>query len=1078
MRHFSFNVLIILLLSISISSSANAQEDVQFEHLTTRQGLSVNSVLSAFQDREGYMWFGTEDGLNKYDGYSFTVFKHDPNDSRTLKHNRVKCIYEDRTGRLWIGTWGGLHQLDKRTGKAISYRVQIGNEEADNGANLTLCIYEDRKGLLWLGAYRATISFNPDTKKFTLYPFPRNLPPQIRVNDITEDATGKIWIGSSVGLYQFDPKTKGYTLFHLAVSHAGAEPAVTALFTDSNGILWIGTTGKGIFRMDCKTPLPAISPYKGNGEVNAAISQNGIFEDKKGNLWLATTQGLQQIDRKTNTVFTYRFDASKPGTISSNNIIAIYQDRTGNIWAGTDNGINKLGAYSKPFTVFQFKPASLRRPENEINAALEDKTGDIWVSSPQGLSRFDSALKKLGYYGFNPANLHRQPSIWVQAIYEDRQGRLWAGTQEGLQLFNRATRKFTIYPFRSHNFYRRISEDPSGKLWMGGELGLICFDPIKIQYQYYLQGSFQFGTIASRTGDIWTGITGLLRLRQQEDTVIRFDTPGKEMNNVTILDLYEDHDGSIWIGTTHNGLIRVEPQTKAVASYTTSDGLPTNFIQKIIEDNYGNLWLGTTKGICRFNPKTKSVRNFDESDGLPDGDVISGSPGRNNKLFFGTRNGLVIFYPDSLKNNAEVPPVYISSFKVLDKPMLITSKTIELSHNQNYLSFEFVALNYNSPEKNQYAYRLEGLDKGWVYTNTRRYTSYTNLNPGRYTFRVKARNDSGIWNEQGDSITIYIKPPWWGTRWAYAFYAVCLIAGVFAVDRFQRRRLIQKEREKAKERELQQAREIEKAYHELKTTQTQLIQSEKMASLGELTAGIAHEIQNPLNLVNNFSEVSVELADEMENALQKDDKEEAITIAGEIKDNLQKITHHGKRADVIVKGMLQHSRAISGKKELTDINALTDEYLRLSYHGLRAKDKDFNANFTTNFDESIGKIEVAPQDMGRILLNLYNNAFYSVNEKKKQLNGTFEPSVSVSTKKDGNKVEISVRDNGTGIPKKVVDKIYQPFFTTKPTGQGTGLGLSLSYDIITKGHGGQLKVETKEGEYSTFTVIIPTPGSK
>jgi signal transduction histidine kinase len=279
----------------------------------------------------------------------------------------------------------------------------------------------------------------------------------------------------------------------------------------------------------------------------------------------------------------------------------------------------------------------------------------------------------------------------------------------------------------------------------------------------------------------------------------------------------------------------------------------------------------------------------------------------------------------------------------------------------------------------------------------------------------------------------------------------------------------------------QQKEKVESTLTELKATQNQLIQSEKMASLGELTAGIAHEIQNPLNFVNNFSEVTTEMVDEMEEAILKSDREEIISISSNIKENLQKIVHHGKRADAIVKGMLQHSRASSGKKEPTDINELADEYLRLSYHGLRAKDKSFNANFKTEFDESIGKIEVVPQDIGRVLLNLYNNAFFAVNEKKKQMNGTFEPTVEVSTKRVGDKVEISVKDNGMGIPQKILDKIYQPFFTTKPTGQGTGLGLSLSYDII-KAHGGEIKVETKEArpddpvgrsEGATFLIYLP-----
>ncbi len=260
---------------------------------------------------------------------------------------------------------------------------------------------------------------------------------------------------------------------------------------------------------------------------------------------------------------------------------------------------------------------------------------------------------------------------------------------------------------------------------------------------------------------------------------------------------------------------------------------------------------------------------------------------------------------------------------------------------------------------------------------------------------------------------------------------------------------------------------------ELKTTQVQLIQSEKMASLGELTAGIAHEIQNPLNFVNNFSEVSNELLDEMCEQLEKGNAEEAKAIANEVKMSLEKINLHGKRADGIVKSMLQHSRTSTGKKEPTDINVLADEYLRLAYHGLRAKDKSFNAAIKTDYDESIGLVKIISQDIGRVILNLITNAFYAVMEKKKLHPTGYEPTVTVSTKKIDNKIIVEVKDNGTGIPQRALDKIFQPFFTTKPTGQGTGLGLSLSYDIVTKGHGGELKVETKEGESTTFSVILP-----
>ncbi len=286
----------------------------------------------------------------------------------------------------------------------------------------------------------------------------------------------------------------------------------------------------------------------------------------------------------------------------------------------------------------------------------------------------------------------------------------------------------------------------------------------------------------------------------------------------------------------------------------------------------------------------------------------------------------------------------------------------------------------------------------------------------------------------------------------------------------------------------EQKEELENTLNELRSTQTQLIQSEKMASLGELTAGIAHEIQNPLNFVNNFSELSSELIDEMKEELIQGRQEEALAIADDLKQNLNKIHQHGKRADATVKGMLQHSRVSSGTKEPTNINALADEYLRLSYHGLRAKDESFKVTIVTDFDKSIEKVHAIPQDIGRVMLNLFSNAFYAVNEKSKLIASEerllidpeditaiqpYEPTLTVSTKKIGNLVEIKVKDNGTGIPKKALDKIFQPFFTTKPTGEGTGLGLSLAYDIVTKGHGGEFKVETEEGNFTEFTVVLP-----
>jgi signal transduction histidine kinase len=394
---------------------------------------------------------------------------------------------------------------------------------------------------------------------------------------------------------------------------------------------------------------------------------------------------------------------------------------------------------------------------------------------------------------------------------------------------------------------------------------------------------------------------------------------------------------------------------------------------------------------------------------------------------------------------------------------------LSLPHYQNYLQFHFAQVHGDEQDTTWYQYILEGINKKWTRTSNPYSESYLSLNPGDYTFKVSSLY-KGTWNKPIE-FKFTIMPPWWQTWWAYTLFALGTLVIIGLIVHY-RSRMLKAENILLEKKVAQRTNELKKSLEELKTTQVQLIQSEKMASLGELTAGIAHEIQNPLNFVNNFSEVNNELIEELENELKNNNTNEAILIAKDIKENEQKINHHGKRADAIVKSMLQHSRASTGTKESTDINALCDEYLRLSYHGLRAKDKTFNADFKTDFDQSIGKINIIPQDIGRVLLNLYNNAFYAVNEKKKQQGENYESVVTVNTKKINDKVEIRVTDNGNGIPQKVIDKIFQPFFTTKPTGLGTGLGLSLSYDII-KAHGGEIKVESKEGKGSEFVILLP-----
>ena len=503
--------------------------------------------------------------------------------------------------------------------------------------------------------------------------------------------------------------------------------------------------------------------------------------------------------------------------------------------------------------------------------------------------------------------------------------------------------------------------------------------------------------------------------------------------------------------------------------------------------DHHNIWISSPTDIFRLNSSRDGLIKYPGEYVARSGYLNTyGSGGymiNDGTILLGDEKDYFTFNPDKIAVPPDSSRLYFTRLWIGDDlvvenvekvhiPDFIEDNGITLTNDQNTFSLAFTELDFRNPGRNRISYLLKGYDLDWRQSFTEEKVTYFNVSPGQYDFQIKAVNSAtGQWSFK--SINMIILPPWWATWWAYSLYALLLVLGVWFIHRYQKARVIHAEREKAQKIELAQAREIEKAYSELKATQEQLIHSEKMASLGELTAGIAHEIQNPLNFVNNFAEVSNELVDEMNEELDKGDIPVARAIAGDLKNNLEKINHHGKRADGIVKGMLQHSHSGDGKKQPTDLNKLADEYLRLAYHGLRAKDKSFNTAMQTDFDKSVGVVTVVPQDIGRVLLNLLTNAFHAVREKQKDAPGGYEPTVTVRTRRTAKGVEIEVSDNGNGVPESIREKIFQPFFTTRPTGQGTGLGLSMSYDIVTKGHGGELRVTSEEGKSTTFTMVLP-----
>jgi len=787
-----------------------------------------------------------------------------------------------------------------------------------------------------------------------------------------------------------------------------------------------------------------------------------LFEDSKKRLWVGTANGLAIFQASQGNFRVFKNNPSNPTSISNNAITAVQEDADGKIWVGTQNGLNLYQESTGSFIRFFYNPKEI----NNCRFIFPDRQQRLWVSIwDKGvfvLNKNNGRILK----GFipdakNPASLG---SKQIGVFYQDSKGNIWLGDRDdnqfGLYLLNKKENGFTHYlPVSGDstsiisNRITFLSEDEKKRLWIG------------------------------------TNARGLNLYHHDKNNFTVFRNSELSSNHF----FTTDKRGEPWFATySGGGLVSVDAEKGTITAYDESKGLLHNDLSvgqngRIVKDEFGRFWLPTQRGLSVFDPETKSFVSYFEKDGFqPYGRRYVGIKTSNGDIWIGGINGLNRIVPANLlKKDTTLPTIVITQVSINDslyskpdgtifKQSVAYTNAIELKHWQKNLSFDFVALHYLSSEDNQYSWKLENYDENWSAPSKERKAAYTNLSPGTYIFRVKASNADGVWNEEGIAMTITILPPWWLTWWAYTIYALLFLA-VLRTFSLWRERNLRKEKEvlqhKVEERTVElktKSEQLEHSLADLKSTQAQLIQSEKLASLGELTAGIAHEIQNPLNFVNNFSEMSVELAQELKDEVKKPEKNWELIedLAEDLTQNQTKINHHGKRASSIVSGMLEHSRASTGERTLTDINKLADEYLRLSYHGIRAKDPLINADYELIVDPDLPKIEVIPQDMGRVLLNLINNAFWAVKTVEK-------PLVVVKTEHLDNQLIIKVIDNGIGMTDEIKAKIFQPFFTTKPTGQGTGLGLSLAYDIVTKGHSGALVVESTEGVSSEFIIKLP-----
>lgn len=812
-------ILIFSAMAFSPILNAKTSDDLKFEHISIEHGLSQGTVSCVIQDNRGFMWFGTQNGLNRYDGHEFKIYTSNSSNPDTLSRNLVISIFrEQESETLWVGTLGGgLNKFDPNTEKFTSHRNNK-NFELFKEMNIR-AIHEDKKGVLWLGTDEGLYKSDPRKDTFQLCRDCKKKDGEFikKINTIYEDKKEKIWVGADYGLYEYKYNSgKGYFKHYPIEQDYAFDIEVTAIYEYQPGELLIGTI-IGMYKFGRKIEKP--TPFKEEKLKNKQISV--IFKDKKNRLWIGTRgDGLYKLEPKGKIISVYRNIPHDFTSLSNNYVLDIYQDKLGLIWIGTSGGcINKFDPEGKNFILLKNIPGNPDSlSNNEIRGICEGKNGGIWVGTRGGgLSKFDPVNKKFNHYLIGDDITKNPRRNDVNVIQSDHFGNIWVGTfQAGLYRFVPDNGKF--YPYESNSIGREerilsIFKDKKNYLWIGiQDKGLIKLDKKKERKELKpyenipgesngLSNNNVYAICEDHSGILWigTGGGGLNKLDKEKEQFTHHIPEKDNSNSLShnfISAIFEDQEFNLWIGTGGGGLNKLVDREKGIFKvYTRKDGLPNNVIYDILEDNKGNLWLSTNRGLSKFNPKTGKFINFTISDGLQGYEFNRGAACLGKKtgmMYLGGFNGFNAFEPTKIRDTWEPPDIVITSFKKLNKNVLQSTciseiKELTLSYKDNFISFGFAALSFSYPENNQYAYKLEPIDKDWIQLGNKHDKDFTGLGPGKYNFHVKGADSHGVWNENGTSIKITINPPFWATWWFYTLIILALIIGVFTAIKLRTR---------------------------------------------------------------------------------------------------------------------------------------------------------------------------------------------------------------------------------------------------------------------------------------------------
>lgn len=1074
-------VLAVLSMSLTIANSQGMEEkpDLKFQRIS--EGLINNRISTIYQDHQEFIWVGTYSGLHKYDGLSFKVYASGP-DSSSINDNYIGAIFEDSQNQLWVGTGSGMALYNRNTDDFIRFKLQ--SEVAIQGGenNLVNIILEDEKGNIWVSTPTSGLFFfDCDQQQF----LPFQVDEGVSINSMVAGDEDILWLATlQHGLIKLNTTTSQTEYYAHSPSDPGSVSSnnLKTVIIDQEGTLWVGARSNGLNRMEVKNGKVSFVRYRHDTEDPHSLNNNSIYMlniDRKGNLWICNENGgLHLYNKENDTFYRYLHDPKDPNSLSHNSIWNIFQDNQDRYWIGTaQSGINLVDPYASKFAHYSKNPLNPESLNNDIiRDFLEAKNGNIWIATDGGgLNYFDRAKGTFRTYKTDRQNRNSLGSDAVISLNEDQDGTLWVGTwagglnilideQKGIfKSFNEWIQNDT-YPIQ-HVFDVHFDEK---YIWVAAfDEGLYRYDKKNKDLQLFSKnGSKSISSnqplriFEDSNKNLWFGTqSGLNMIRSTDKDLGKFkvfqpsDSDTSSIPSNSIRQIFEDSKKNIWIATDR-GLSRYQAEKENFITYTQKHGLPVNEINSIVEDDRGFLWIGTIKGIAKFDPSKIIFTNYDRYDGLQGNEFsrYSALKTKNGELFFGGMNGFNLFHPDKLNINPYSPKVYLTDLKLFnqsvhfqdpDSPLqrhIAATDTLHLSYQENVLTFDFIALNYTHSDQTQYAYFLEGFEKEWNYVGTQRNATYTNLNPGRYVFRVKAANSDGIWNDEGTALVIMISPPFWKTNWFIVSATLLLIGLLILVYKLRVRAIHQYNRQLAKTVE-ERTTLLTHANSELKK---HINEKDKLLCI------IGHDLRNPFFSIIGYMEL-------LEEEFEKTKNSEHL-------ENIQYLLNVSRNTHNLLENLLQwaikKNKIFEIKAEVINMGELVDKAIAMVSSQADYKKislvKSCSENAFIHADENM---------MLTVLRNLISNAIKFSDQESK---------IEIIVKEESGNIVTSVRDHGTGMDKSVLSRLFSKSNTQKPGTMGeigTGLGLVLCQEIVQK-HEGKIWAESRLGEGSTFSFSL------